>query len=61
MNNKLIERIQQYLYESGVPKTVFCRKIGISTTYLYKLLTGERQFSDNIYTVIDKYLNKLGY
>jgi len=61
MNNKLIERIRQYLYESGVPKTVFCRKLGISTTYLYKLLTGERQFSDRITAIFDGYLQKQGY
>lgn len=38
MNNKIIERINQYLYE-----------------------TGERQFSDNIYKVIDKFLTARGY
>lgn len=61
MNNKIIERIKQYLYDSGVPKTVFCRKLGISTTYLYKLLTGERLFSDNVYGIIDEYLTERNY
>lgn len=61
MNNQIIDRINRYLYESGIPKTRFCRKIGISTQYLYKLLTGERRFSDKITAVFDEYLGKQGY
>ena len=61
MNQTLINRIQQYLYESGIPKTKFCKRLNISTTYLYKLLNGERQFSDKITVVFDGYLSKQGY
>lgn len=61
MTNKLIKRIERYLYESGIPKTKFCQRLNISTTYLYKLLKGERQFSDKITAVFDEYLNKQGY
>lgn len=61
MNNTLIKRISLYLYESGIPKTKFCQRLNISTTYLYKLLNGERQFSDNITAVFDEYLSKQGY
>lgn len=57
----LTNRIERYLYESGIPKTRFCQRLNISTTYLYKLLNGERQFSDKITTVFDEYLVKQGY
>ena len=61
MNNILIKRINRYLYESGIPKTKFCQRLDISTTYLYKLLNGERKFSDKITAVFDEYLSKQGY
>ena len=59
--NELKKRIEAYLYQTGIPKTKFCRRLDISTAYLYKLLNGERPFSDKISAKMDKYLNEYGY
>ena len=55
------ERIKIYLYETGIPKTKLSQRLGISTTYLYKLLNGERPFSEKISKKFDEYLSKYGY
>lgn len=57
----LKDRLEKYLYETDIPKTKFCRRLDISTTYLYKLLKGERPFSDKVSRVIDEYLQRYGY
>lgn len=55
------ERLEQYIEETEIRKTVLCRRLNISTTYLYKLLKGERIFSDNISGIINEYLTRYGY
>ena len=55
------ERIEKYLYETGIPKTKLSQRLGISATYLYKLLNGEKPFSEKVSRKIDEYLKKYGY
>lgn len=57
----LKERVKKYLNETGVPRTVFCKKIGISTGYLYKWLHDERSISEILEVTIDTYLSKYNF
>jgi predicted transcriptional regulator len=61
MDEKMIERIERYLYETKTKRTTLCKRLGISTTYLYKLLNHERTFSDNISRKINDYLQQYKY
>lgn len=60
-NDTLIERTLTYLQEIHTKKTTLCRRLNISTTYLYKLLNGERLFSDHMTQIFNDYLIKCGY
>ena len=57
----LKQRVQNYIEDSGIPRTTFCKRINISTGYLYKWLHDERTFSDEVVERIEAYLNKYGY
>ena len=57
----LKQRVQNYIEDSGIPRTTFCKRINISTDYLYKWLHNERTFSDEIVERIETYLNKYRY
>ena len=57
----LKQRVQNYIEDSGIPRTTFCKRINISTGYLYKWLHNERTFSDEVVERIEAYLNKYGY
>lgn len=62
MNQQTLkQRVQNYIEDSGIPRTTFCKRINISTGYLYKWLHNERTFSDEIVERIEAYLNKYGY
>ena len=52
------ERVERYLADSCIQKTIFCRKIGISTSHLYAWLKGERNISGELHNKINDYLNK---
>lgn len=54
----LKQKVKNYLEESGIPKTLFCRRLGISTYHLYAWLRGERNFSDELKVKIEKYLDE---
>ena len=54
----LRERVTAYLDESGIPKTVFCRRLGISTNHLYQWLNHDRNISDELSFKISDYLKK---
>ena len=58
---QLKQRVQNYIADSGIPRTTFCKRINISTVYLYKWLHDERTFSDEVVERIETYLNKYGY
>ena len=54
----LRERVKNYLTESAIPKTIFCKRLGISTNHLYAWLKGERNISDELSNKIKAYLDK---
>lgn len=57
----LKQRVQNYIEDSGIRRTTFCKRINISTVYLYKWLHDERTFSDEVVERIEAYLNRYGY
>lgn len=52
------ERVKKYLSESACPKTILCKRLGISTNHLYAWLKGERNISDELSNKIRDYLDK---
>lgn len=54
----LKQRVQAYLEDSAIPKTVFCKRLNISTVHLYGWLKGEREISDELSERIGIYLDK---
>ena len=52
------EKVKNYLLESGIPKTTFCRRLGISTNHLYAWLKGERNISMELHNKLRDYLDK---
>lgn len=57
----LQDRVQDYLRDSKVAKSVFCRAISMSRTHLYKWLDGERNISAEAAERINNYLKKFSY
>lgn len=54
-------RIQRFLTELGLPKTRFCKGIGISTQALNAWLRDDLRLSDSTLKRIDNYLRKYGF
>ena len=54
----LKEKVRKYIEMSGISKTLFCRRIGISTNHLYGWLKGNREISDELADRIQNYLDK---
>lgn len=52
------ERIQRYLDITGSPMTKFCKRIGISTTAIYRYIKGDLRLSMQTETKIKEYLQK---
>ena len=59
--DNLKNRIERYLEDSGLPKTVFCRKIGITPNHLRYCMIGEKNLGEATAERIDSYLKKWGY
>lgn len=57
----LITRCQRFLEELGIPVTVFCKKVALSTPSFYKWRNGELNLSDATLERIDSYLSKYGF
>lgn len=57
----LIIRCQRFLEELGIPVTVFCKKVELSTPSFYKWRNGELNLSDATLERIDGYLSKYGF
>lgn len=57
----LKKRVKQYLSDTGIPRTSFCKRVHISTTYLYKWLHDKRTFSEDVAERIDEYLKRFNY
>lgn len=57
----LRSRLQRFFEDSGVNKTAFMKKVGISRTTLYSWLNGTINISPNIQSRIDQYLEQFNY
>ena len=57
---KLQEQTRKTLQETGLPISVFCRKIGISQTAFYRWLKEDLRLSEQKENNIRKHINKLG-
>lgn len=58
---ELIERLQKFLHEVGVPVTVVCHKINLSTRALYYWKNGQLNLSETVMQRLDGYLSQYGY
>lgn len=54
-------RIERFLAELGLPKTRFCKGIGISTQALNARLRDDLRLSDATLKRIDNYLRRYGF
>lgn len=54
-------RVQRFFEDSGVNKTAFMKKVGISRSTLYNWLKGDITISVNIQNRIDHYLEQFNY
>lgn len=57
----LQKRCKTMLAELGIPVTVFCRKINLSTCAYYGWQKDELRLSDATLARIDNYLSKYGF
>lgn len=54
-------RIKNFVEEFDMPVTVFCKKVGMSTTSYYKWMQGAFNFSEEREKKISEYLSKYGF
>lgn len=57
----LSERCKHFIEEVGVPVTVMCRKVNLSTRSLYYWFNGKLRLSDAALQRIDEYLKQFGF
>jgi len=60
-NKELIERTEKFIADLDLPKTIFCRHIGITPQYLRMWMNGERRLSDSKRSRIDEFLTKFAH
>ena len=58
---ELKERLQKFLHEVGVPVTVVCRKINLSTRAIYYWKNGQLNLSEPVMQRLDGYLSHYGH
>ena len=58
---ELSDRLQKFLDELGVPATVVCRKINLSTRALYYWKNGKLNLSKSTLNRLDEYLRQYGF
>ena len=56
---ELREKVKSFLRDTGGTVTAFCKKIDISTTYYYKWMKKEVEFSDRLINLIEEFLNNV--
>lgn len=54
----LKQKIKEHLDKYGTPKTVFCKRIGISASALYRFLKGDLYLSEETEQRISEYLEQ---
>ncbi len=59
--NELIERIDKFMNELGVPMTAFCRNIGVSTSAIAKWKKSNLELKESTLNRIDEYLCRYGF
>lgn len=57
----LVERLNKFLDEVGVPMTVVARKVGLSPQAIYQWKSGTLRLSDVAQSRIDEYLKGFNY
>ena len=57
----LVERLNKFLDEVGVPMTVVARKVGLSPQAIYQWKSGTLRLSDAAQSRIDEYLKGFYY
>lgn len=60
-NKELIDRTQKFIDELDLPKTIFCRHIGITPQYLRMWMQGERKLSETKRNAIEQFLIRFGH
>lgn len=54
----LREEVKDYLEESGISKTLFCKRLDFTTQHLNQWLKGNCNISDSLARRIKEYLDK---
>lgn len=58
---ELIKRCCNFINEFGIPVTVFCRKVNISTKAFYDWQKGKLNLSSQTLERIETYIDKYGF
>ncbi len=53
------ERVKSFINDTGATVTAFCKKIEISPTYYYKWINHHVEFSDQLISRINSFLNEV--
>lgn len=54
-------RVKNFIKELGMPITVFCRKVNLSTASYYKWKDGIFEFSDETAQRVSNFIKKYGF
>lgn len=55
----LKERVKSFLNDTGATVIAFCKRIEISPTYYYKWINNDVEFSNQLASRIEKFLNEV--
>ncbi len=55
----LRKRVKSFIHDTGATVTAFCKKIEISPTYYYKWINNNVEFSDQLISRINNFLNEV--
>lgn len=55
----LKEKVKSFLIDTGATVTAFCKRIEISPTYYYKWINNDVEFSDQLISRINNFLNEV--
>lgn len=53
------ERVERFFVDTGAKKSQFCKRIGMSTCYLYRYLKEGYNISDELTNRINAYLDEV--
>lgn len=55
----LRQRVKSFINDTGATVTAFCKKIEISPTYYYKWMNNNVEFSNQLISRINNFLNEV--